>query len=177
MVLDEYLRQHNQRLIDILEKSDYTAPEIKTWTVIQYPDELLYKVAKMTKKKVSLLLYELLQLENPGNVRRVASDYAFIKALENENTYIYIPKAYRKKQTKLLTDILIEKNIFEMELGPMAKFNIVGKKIYETFLLSLDKGEEFYRIENKLANYFVLVHDKQGSLLCHTHFKDEENLP
>lgn len=170
MVLDTFLRQHNHELEDVLKRVDYTESQMKSWTVIQYPDELLYALRKITRKKISVILYELLQLENPGRIRRVASDYALLKAIENEVTYIFITKDYRKTQTKFLTDLLIEKEIFELELGPLAKYNFVGKKIYESFLVSLGRGEQYKKVEAQLADYFVLVHDSKGSLLCHSNF-------
>lgn len=170
MVLNEFLKQNQVQMTDVLKKIDDTESRLENMSVIEYPDELLYVVSRATKKKVSLVLYELLHLENPGKIRKVNSDYALIKAFENEATYIYIPQMYRKEQTKLLTDVSIEKKIFELELGPLGKYNFIGKKIYEAFLLSTGKGEEYQRIEKALAEYFVLTHDEQGSLFCHAGF-------
>lgn len=170
VVLSEFLKQNQIQMTEVLKKIDETESQLENMSVIEYPDEWLYVVSRATKKKVSLILYELLQLENPRLIRKVNSDYALIKAFENEITYIYLPQTYRKGQTKLLTDILIEKNIFELQLGVLGKYNFIGKKIYEAFLLSTGKGEEYQRIEKALAEYFVLAHDAQGSLLCHADF-------
>lgn len=174
MVLDMFLRQNNHQLDDVLKRINYTESQITAWNVMQYPDELLYVLAQVTKKEISLILYELLHLENPMMIRKVSSDYGLLTAIENEAIYIYLPQTYRKEQTKLVTDVLIEMKIFELELGPIAKYNFVGKKIYEVFLASAGKGEEFLKIESQLANYFVLVHDDDGSLLCHENFKPIE---
>ncbi len=165
MILDEFLKKHNRESQMILKQIGLTEDQIQTRAVIHYPDELLYVLSKEVDQPISVILYELLQLENAGAVRRVASDYGLIKAFESNTPYIFIPQAYRNEQSKLLTDLSIRKGIFELELGPIAKYNFIGKKIYEAFLISTGKGEEFQRIEEKLTHYFVLVHDQGGSLL------------
>lgn len=165
MILDEFLKKHNRESQMILKQIGLTEDQIQTRAVIHYPDELLYVLSKEIDQPISVILYELLQLENAGAIRRAASYYGLIKAFENNTPYIFIPQAYRNEQSKLLTDLSIRKGIFELELGPIAKYNFIGKKIYEAFLLSTGKGEEFQRIEEKLMHYFVLVHDKGGSLL------------
>lgn len=166
MILKDFLKRYNRQPEDVLKQIGLTETQMNTRQVIHYPDELLYVLAKEVNEDISVILYELLNLENPGNVRRAASDYSLFKAIENEARYIFIPQAYRKEQSKLLTDLLIEFDIFELELGPIAKYNFIGKKIYEVFLASTGKGEEFKKIENKLPDYFVLVHDDSGSLLA-----------
>lgn len=176
MLLEEYLRDEKVDLDKIIKQNNLNKYELSTWKVIQYPDELIYALSRKLKKKPSLLLFELLHLENPGQVRRTATDYSLLKALENEVLYIFLPKAYRKEQTKFLTDILIDKNIFELEFHPLARFNIFGREIYKLFLSSTDKSKEFLRIEDILARYFVLVHDNSGTILCHSTFNKERNL-
>jgi hypothetical protein len=166
MVLREFLKKYKREPADVLKQSDYTEAQIAEWEVIYYPDGLLYILSKELNEEISMILYQLFQIENPVNIRKVSSDYALRTAIENEAAYIFIPKAYRKAQSKLLTDIAIKKGIFELNLGPLAKYNFVGEKIYEVFLAGLPKGEEFQRIENQLNNYYVLIHDDAGSLLA-----------
>lgn len=174
MILKDYLNRYNQQLEDILDRIDYTPEQIAEWQVIQYPDELLYELSKRLKQDISIILYELLHLENPGAIRRVSGDYGLLKAFETEATYIFIPQTYRKEQSSFLTDVLIDKKVYELELGPIAKYNFLGKKIYELFLSSTDKSVEYNRIKDTLDDYFVLVHDDSGTLLCHERFKIDE---
>jgi len=166
MVLNDFLKEYHTKLEDVLNRVDYTEKQIKNMSVIQYSDELLYVLSTEVDQDLSVILYELFHLENPLTIRRVASDYALLKAVENNATYIFIPQGYRQGKSKLLTDLLIELDIFELDLGPIAKYNLFGKKIYESFLKSAGKGEEYKRIEGKVSDYFVLVHDDSGSLLA-----------
>ena len=166
MVLNEFLKKHNRESKKILKQIGFTEDQIQTRAVIHYPDELLYILSKEIDQQISVVLYELLQLENAGAIRRVVSDYGLLKAFESNTFYVFIPRSYRNEQSKLLTDLLLEKDIFELELGEIMKYNFIGKKIYEAFLMSTGKGEEFKKIEKKLINYFVFVHDEGGSLLA-----------
>src|SRR5690625_1341725 len=99
MILEKYLKQYDLELGDVLEELNFTAAEVQQWKVIQYPDELLYKLSKRLKMDVSRLLYELLYLENAGHLRNTSSDYYLLNALETKVTYIYIPQKYRKEQS------------------------------------------------------------------------------
>jgi len=173
MVLEKFLKQYDLELGDVLEELNFTATEVQQWKVIQYPDELLYKLSKRLKMDVSKLLYELLYLENAGDVRKTSSDYGLLRALETEVIYIFIPQTYRKEQSSFLRAILIEKNIFELEQIPLAKYNLFGQQIFQSFLSLAEKDEDFKKIEKQLVNYFVLVHDTSGSLLCHADFMKE----
>jgi len=166
MVLKDFLKMYDEKLENILDHIDYTEKQINQMSVIQYPDELLYVLAKEVEEDFSIVLYELFRLENPLTIRRAASDYALIKAFENKATYIFIPQAYRQEQSKLLTDVLIELDIFELELGPIARYNLFGREIYKAFLTSTGKGEAYKKIADKITDYFVLTHDTQGSLLA-----------
>jgi len=166
MVLKDFLKMYDGKIENVLNRLDYTEKQINQMSVIQYPDELLYVLSKEVEQEISIVLYELFHLENPLIIRRVASDYALIKAFENKAMYIFIPQAYREEQSKLLTDVLIKMDIFELELGPIARYNLFGKEIYKAFLTSAGKGEEYKKIADKLADYFVLTHDTQGSLLA-----------
>ena len=173
MVLEKFLKQYDLELGDVLEELNFTATEVQQWKVIQYPDELLYKLSKRLKMDVRKLLYELLYLENAGDVRKTSSDYGLLRALETEVIYIFIPQTYRKEQSSFLREILIEKNIFELEQIPLAKYNLFGQQIFQSFLSLAEKDEDFKKIEKQLVNYFVLVHDTSGSLLCHADFMKE----
>ncbi|MEY8292335.1 hypothetical protein AAK882_06775 [Carnobacteriaceae bacterium 52-44] len=173
MILEKYLKQYDLELGDVLGELNFTAAEVQQWKVIQYPDELLYKLSKRLKMDVSRLLYELLYLENAGDVRKTSSDYGLLKALETKVTYIFIPQTYRKEQSSFLRTLLIEKNIFELEQIPLTKYNLFGQQIFQSFLSLAEKDEDFKRIEKQLVNYFVLVHDTSGSLLCHADFLKE----
>lgn len=133
--------------------------------MLHYPDELLYVLSKELDEEVSELLYQLFRVENPGIIRKVSSDYALQSAIENEAAYVFIPAIYRKTESKLLTDVTMALDIFELDLGPLAKYNIIGKKIYELFLSSMPNGEG-YQKKNNLTKYYVLVHDDGGSLLA-----------
>lgn len=173
MILEKYLKQYDLELGDVLGELNFTAAEVQQWKVIQYPDELLYKLSKRLKMDVSKLLYELLYLENAGDVRKTSSDYGLLKAFETKVTYIFIPQTYRKEQSSFLRAILIEKNIFELEQIPLAKYNLFGQQIYQAFLSVAEKDEYFKKIEKQLTNYFVLIHDTSGSMLCHADFMKE----
>src|SRR5699024_12196064 len=99
MVLEKFLKQYDLELGDVLEELNFTATEVQQWKVIQYPDELLYKLSKRLKMDVSSLLYELLYLENAGDVRKTSSDYGLLKAHEIKVTYIFIHQTYRKERS------------------------------------------------------------------------------
>lgn len=90
--------------------------------------------------------------------------------------YIYIPFDYQNESTKFLTEILIEKEIYEPEIHPLARFNIIGKGIYKAFLSGIQKSQSYKRVELNLDHYFVLVHDKSGTVLCHERFKKPRSL-
>lgn len=169
--LENFLNRYQLQLEDLLEGYDIPITEIIYSQVIQYPDEVVYAISKEIKEDVSVVLFELLYLENAGAVRRVASDYGLIQAFDSQVTYIFIPKNYRKEQTKLMTDILIEKDIFELDLGPYVKHNVVGQDIYRAFLATTERGSQYERISDLLKKYFVLVHDDSGTILCHQDFK------
>ncbi len=170
MLLEDYLRPKRISTKKIAERLGYSISEIAQWDVLEYPDELLYVLSRQTRKKISVLLYELLYLENKIAVRRVSGDYSLLRAIESKAPVIFIDRDYRKTQTQFLTDVLVEKNIYELELGPLAKFNLIGQAIYLAFLKSVGRSEEFKRIETHLSGYFVLVHDAGGSLLCLTSY-------
>lgn len=165
MVLREFLKKYKRQPADVLQRTDYTETQIAEWEVIHYPDDLLYRLSKELDEEISVILYHLFRLENTGIIRKVSSDYALRSAIENEAAYVFVPAAYRKTQSKLLTDVAIELDIFELDLGPLAKYNFIGKKIYEVFLAGIPKGEEYQRIEDHLKNYYVFIHDDGGSLL------------
>ncbi len=170
MLLGDYLKPKGLSVKRVAERTGYSVKEIASWDVLEYPDELLYVLSRQTNKKISVLLYELLQFENKVPIRRVSSDYSLLRAFEGEAPMIFIEGEYRKTQTQFLTDVLLEKDIFDLELGPLAKFNLVGQAIYEAFLKGLGRTDAFKRIEERLRGYFVLVHDAGGSLLCRTSY-------
>lgn len=170
MVLSEYLSHNPKRFKRVLEKAEMTIEEINNLEVIQYPDELLTALKKVTKKDVSFLLAELLLLENPGQIRKIQTDYSFRKALENEITYVFISREYREEQTQFLQDVFLEKNIIEPDLPVFARFNLFGLEIYKQFLKHAPKSDEFNRLRPQIVQYFVLAHDEDGTLLSHTHF-------
>lgn len=167
MVLREFLKKYKRQPVDILQQTDYTEEQIAERTVLHYPDELLYVLSKELDEEISELLYQLFRVENTGIIRKVSSDYALKSAIENEAAYVFIPAIYRKTESKLLTDVTMALGIFEIDLGPLAKYNIIGKKIYEVFLSSMPKGEGYQKIKNNLTKYYVLVHDDGGSLLAY----------
>ena len=170
MLLENYLRPKDLSFKRIVDHTEYSQSEVAKWDVLEYPDELLYQLCKQTKKEISVLLYELLFLENKVAVRRISADYSLMRAFESKAPVIFLDPDYRKTQSDFLTDVLVEKNIFDLELGPLAKFNIIGKTIYEGFLKTFGRSEEFKRLEDKILGYFVLVHDDGGTLLCSTSY-------
>lgn len=165
MVLREFLKKYKRQPMEILRQTDYTEEQIDNWSVIHYPDELLYVLSKELEEEISVILYHLFYIENPGYIRRVASDYALRSAFQSEAAYIFIPQAFRKTQSQLLTEVSVDLNFFELDLGPLAKYNIIGKKIYEVFLAGIGKSDDYYKIEDNLDHYYVLVHDDGGSIL------------
>lgn len=170
MLLDEYLEHSDVQVDEVLRRVKLKRDDVAAWTVIEYPDELIYRLSKETRKEPSLLLYELLELENPGQIRRTVTDYSLFKALESEVIYVFIPIGFRREQTKFLTDVMIEKNVFELDFHPLARYNFLGREIYKVFLESGEKSTDFERIEDNLTRYFVLIHDKSGTILCHSNF-------
>lgn len=165
MVLDAYLQYYSSQWEDLLTETNYSKEQLRSLQVHDYPESLLKSISRMVEKDTSVVLVELLNLENPYIVAKAASDYSLRIAIQKQALYIFIPHAYRKEQTKFLTDVLIALGIFEAELGFIGKFNIFGQLIYEAFLSSLPKSEEYKQIENNLENYRVKAHDKSGSLL------------
>lgn len=176
MLLQKYLEPTRVSLLKILSRVKLKPYELSKWNVIHYPDELIYELAKVLEKNPSQLFYELLHLESIGQIRRTASDYSLLKAIENEAMYIYIPIDYRKEFSKFLTEVLIEKEVYEPEVHPLAHFNIIGKGIYKAFLSGIPKSEFYKRIALNLDCYFVLVHDESGTILCHESFSEPRKL-
>lgn len=170
MILKEYLESKDLSFKRIISQVEFSKSEVLEWDVLEYPDELLCQLSKQTHKKMSVLLYELLFLENKVGIRRVASDYSLMRAFESKAPVIYLDPHYRKSQTNFLTDVLVEKDIFDLELGPLAKFNIIGKTIYEGFLKTFGRSDDFKRVEDQIRDYFILVHDDGGTLLCSTSY-------
>lgn len=170
MILYDFLHHDQQKLKAVLKKARITEDVVKNWHVIEYPDELLYALSKVVKRDISVILSELLAMENPGAIRQVLTDYSLLRAIESEVSYIFIPVTFRKEQTTFLTEILIDKKIFKNENIPLSRFNFIGIKIYEEFLKALPKSNEFKRTQAQRNQYFVLVHDKSGTLLSHNHF-------
>lgn len=166
MVLEKYVNSKDLSLIRIIDHIGFSKHEVLTWDVLEYPDELLEQLSKQTHKKISVLLNELLFLENKVGIRRVAGDYSLMRAFESEAPVIFLDPEYRKSQTNFLTDVLVEKDIFDMELGPLTKFNVLGKTIYEGFLKTFGRTDEFKRLQDQIKDYFVFVHDDGGTLLC-----------
>jgi len=171
MALERFLKKYEVKLEDVLAEIDFSLAEANQWFVIQYPDEWLYVLSKHVQKAISELLYELLEMENAGVVRKVSSEYGLKRAFESGMTYIFIPQSYRKEGSRFLVDILLEKKIYSFEQFPFARYNRAGQEIYTEFLSKTEKSQEFKEIEQALSNYFVLVHDASGSLLCHSDFK------
>lgn len=176
MLLQKYLEPTEVSLLWLLNRVKLKPYELSKWEVIHYPDELIYELAKVLGKSPSQLFYELLHLESIGQIRRTASDYSLLKAIENEAIYIYIPIDYRKESSKFLTEVLIEKEVYEPEIHPLARFNIIGKGIYKAFLSGIPKSDSYKRIELNLDCYFVLVHDESGTVLCHERFNEPRRL-
>lgn len=176
MLLQKYLESTDISLLQLLNRLKLNPYELSKWEVINYPDELIYGLSKLLRKDPSQLFYELLQLESAGQIRRTASDYSLLKAIENEAMYVYIPIEYRKESSKFLTEILIEKEIYEVEVHPLSRFNIIGKGIYKAFLSGMPRSDEYKRIELTLNDYFVLVHDRSGTVLCHESFNEPRRL-
>lgn len=170
MLLEEFVRSKELSFKQIINKTEFSKSEVLEWDVLEYPDELLCQLSKQTYKKMSVLLYELLFLENKVGIRRVAGDYSLMRAFESRAPVIFLDPVYRKSHTNFLIDVLVEKNIFDLELGPLAKFNIIGKTIYEGFLKTFGRSDEFDRLEDQIREYFVLVHDDGGTLLCSTSY-------
>lgn len=176
ILLQKYLEPTEISLGWLLDRVKLRPYELSEWEVIHYPDELIYELAKILEKKPSQLFYELLSLETPGQIRRTATDYSLRTAIANEAMYLYIPIEYRKEPTKFLTEVLMEKEIYEAEPHPLARFNIIGKLIYEAFQSALPKSDEFHQIEFNLKRYFVLANDKGGTILCHDRFNEPRRL-
>lgn len=170
MVLEKYLNSKDLSLTRIIDHIGFSKHEVLTWDVLEYPDELLEQLSKQTHKKISVLLNELLFLENKVGIRRVAGDYSLMRAFESEAPVIFLDPEYRKSQTNFLADVLVEKDIFDMELGPLTKFNVLGKTIYEGFLKTFGRTDEFKRLQDQIKDYFVFVHDDGGTLLCSTSY-------
>lgn len=176
MLLQKYLEPTEVSLLWLLDCVKVKPYELSKWDVIHYPDALIYELSKVLNKKPSQLFYELLNREIAGQIRRTSSDYSLLKAIENEAMYIYIPFDYQNESTKFLTEILIEKEIYEPEIHPLARFNIIGKGIYKAFLSGIQKSQSYKRVELNLDRYFVLVHDKSGTVLCHERFNKPRSL-
>lgn len=176
MLLQKYLESTEISLLWLLNRVKLRPYELSNWEVIHYPDELIYELAELLEKKPSQLFYELLNLESSGQIRRTASDYSLRTAITNDAMYLYIPAEYRMDPSKFLTEVLIEKEVYEFESNSLARFNIMGKAIYEVFLTALPKSDEFKRIEHFLRCYFVLVNDESGTILCHEHFNEPRRL-
>lgn len=170
MVVSQYFNHDSKKVIKVLKKAEMTIEEVESLEVIQYPDELLYALKQVSKKEVSFLLAELLLLENPGQIRKIQTDYSFRKALESEITYLFISQGYREEETLFLRDVFLEKNIFEPEMPVLARFNLFGREIYKEFLKRTSKSDEFNRLRPQIDSYFILAHDKDGTLLSHKAF-------
>lgn len=176
MLLEAYLERTDISLLPILSKVKLNPDALATWDVMHYPDDLIYELSKSLDKKPSEIFYDLLHLENPGQIRKTASDYSLSMALKNEAIYIFIPVDYRKEQSRFLTHIQIEKGIYEFEFHPIAQINVFGKAIYEAFMRGIPKDEDYQKIEKNLKRYFVLVNDKSGTILCHEYFNQPRRM-
>lgn len=172
-VLVIYLQRYNINLVDVLEKTKYSEKELSSLRVIDYPEDFIRILARRLRKHQSVVFMELLKIENPGSISIAASDYGLVTAIENKKPYIFIPKNYRKTPSKFLQDVLIEKRIFQLELGWITKINIIGKLIYQTYLSLLPKSEQFERIEEILESYEVKAHDEGGSLFYYAGYTYE----
>ena len=176
MLLENYLEPKDISFTWLLNRMKLNPDEVSDWDVIHYPDELIHILAKVLQKEPSQLFYELLNLESMGQIRKAGSDYSLLKAIDAEATYIYISKAFEDENSKFLTEILIENDLYEPDVHPLARFNRIGKDIYKVFLTALPKSDAYKRIETKLPYYFVLVHDKGGTILCHNDFNQPRRL-
>lgn len=176
MLLQKYLESTEISLLWLLNRVKLRPYELSDWEVIHYPDELINELAKILEKNPSQLFYELLNLESSGQIRRTASDYSLRTAITNDAMYLYIPAEYRMDPSKFLTEVLIEKEVYEAKTHPLARFNVIGKLIYEAFQSALPKSDKFRRIELNLKCYFVLVNDEGGMILCHERFNEPHRL-
>ena len=143
LVIENYLLKNGRSLEELIGNSSYSETQLNFININDYSDSILRMVAKLVHKKKSIVLYELLLLENPRIIVSVSSDYALLVAIENRAPYIFITKTYRKKQTKFIQEVLVNKNIYELEFGWLAKFNFIGKMIQQAFISSLPKSEDF----------------------------------
>jgi len=164
-VLTVYLQRHNLNPAELFEKTKVEEKDLHQTRVMDYPEDVIRMIARRLRKYPSIVLMELLKIEHPGAISMAVSDYGLVTAIENKMAYIFIPKNYRKIQSKFLQDVLIEKRIFQLEMGWITRINIIGKFIYETFLSLMPKSEEFERVESILESYEVKAHDEGGSLL------------
>lgn len=176
LLLQKYLEPKEISTLWLLNRVKLKPYELANWEVMQYPDALIYELAKVLEINPSQLFYELLKFESIAQIRRTASDYSLLKAIESDAMYIYIPIEFENEESKFLNEILIKKDIYDPEIHPLARFNIMGTTIYKAFLSRLPKSSSYKRIELNLEQYFVLVHDKSGTVLCHESYNKPRRL-
>lgn len=163
--LEKYFQDNNKRLADIIGQVDYSPEQLENMAVILYPEELIYKLSQALEKEPSLLTYELLQLENQGDVTKISSEEELAEAIRERVPYIYIPEPIRSEQSRLVNSVLSEKDRLGLELGSKGGINLFADMIYRLQMIFNEESKEFKDLKSKLRHYHLKVQDEKGSLL------------
>lgn len=165
MTLTNYVKDTTIDLDTLLSEVNYTHSQIANLNVISYPESLIEKLAKELGKSESLVWVELLKLENEKTITEISDFDQFVAAVEDRQPFIYIPEPFRSEQSKLVNSVLTEEDRLGFELGSRGTGNILEEIIYRVGMLFDKESPEFKRMKSKLRQYYVRVHDCNGSLL------------
>lgn len=165
MTLTNYVKDTTIDLDTLLSEVNYTHSQIANLNVISYPESLIEKLAKELGKSESQVWVELLKLENENGITEISDFDQFVAAVEDRQPFIYIPEPFRSEQSKLVNSVLTEEDRLGFELGSRGTGNILEEIIYRVGMLFDKESPEFKRMKSKLRQYYVRVHDCNGSLL------------
>ena len=157
-----YLDQFNLSLQDVEEKDKHT---LSQKSVIHYSNDFLKSLSKAINKERSLILLDLLILEERQTVVKVSNDQEFIDAINDYATYIFIDPLYKEKRKKLVQSVLTEQDLLGFELGSRGGIHIMDSLFYWIMGHFGTDSKEYKVLENKLRRYRMKANDSEGALI------------
>jgi len=165
MVLEKYLQRNGTQLETIIEQVDDRETHINNIQIILYSDELLQVISQAVGKETSVVLFELLSLENTEAAVNISLTKDLIKAVNIRTPYIFIPEHVRSENSRLVNSVLSEKDTLGINLGSAGKATLFGEIIYQIQKIFSNDSKEFLDLKSKLRHYFVRIHDEKGTFI------------
>lgn len=165
MIIKSYLDENNVNYSPLLAELTQNNLNTSRINVIDYPDSLLNKLSQLLKKDKSLILYDLLTLENDSAVTKISQEDDFGNAIYSKVPYIFIPSSIRNKIDSLINSVMTEEDRLGFELGSTGTVNILAEAFYQFQMLINKENKDYKQIKSQLRHYYMKENDETGSLI------------